>query len=144
MFGTTAEVCEMSQSKRVVITGLFCGFLIGILGIVVFVAACVRDDRLEWSVLTDAQYLPYWTVVVLAAAVNCGIGSWVGRRGGRRLAPVFVIPFLMFLYPLMSFVKNPSDSKLWGMDLLVVAIFGVFLWIAGRVGQEIGMRNRVL
>jgi hypothetical protein len=42
-----------------------------------------------------------------------------------------------------SFVQNPSDSKLWGVDLLVVAIFALFVWIAGRVGQELGQSGQV-
>jgi hypothetical protein len=138
------EECEMSQSKPVVVTGLLCGLLIGILGIVVFVGACVRDDRLEWSALTDTQFLPNWVSVVVAAAINGGIGACVGQRGSRRVAPVFAIPLLMFLYPLASFVQDPSDSKLWGVDLLVVAIFAPFVWIASRVGQELGKGVRLI
>jgi hypothetical protein len=132
----------MLRTLRVVASGLLGGLLIGILGVIVFVAACVRDKQLEWTALTDERLLPYWAVVVAAAAANSELGALAGRRGNRRSAPVAVIPLLLLLYPLATFVECPSDSKSWGVVLLVVVIFGLFVWVAGRVGQELGAWQR--
>lgn len=132
----------MARSIRVTAFGLLAGLLIGILGPITFVAACVWDDRLEWSALTDERLLPYWTAVAAAGAANGGIGAWAGRLGYRRATPVVWVPLLLVLYPLVSFVRNPSDSKTWGSELFVVVFVGLFVWVAGRVGQALGAMQR--
>jgi hypothetical protein len=146
----------MLQTLRVAASGLLAGLLIGILGVVTFAAANTWDDRRRmsdtteeppylsavWSALTDRLALPYWAATAAAGAVNGGVGAWAGRRGNRRAAPVAVVPLLLLLYPLAAFVRYPSDSKSWGGELFVVVILGLFVWVAGRVGQEVGWRRR--
>ena len=123
---------------RIAAVGLLTGSLFGIVGSVSFVAACVRDDRMGWSALTDRELLPYWIAGAVAGAVNGGIGAWVGRVGNRRIAPVAWVPLVLLLHPLAICMGQSSDSKSWGGDLCVVVFGGLFVWVAGRVGQEIG------
>ena len=146
----------MLRALRIAASGLVSGFLLGTLGPVVFAAANAWDDRRRmsdtadeppylsavWSALSDRRVLPYWAAVAAAAAVNGAIGALAGWRGIRRVAPTVVVPFLLLALPLMSYADDPSDSKTWGIELLVVVFVGLFVWVAGRVGQELGARQR--
>ena len=145
----------MLRMLRVVASGLMSGLLIGILGPTIGVAAGVWDDRRRmsdttdeppypsavWSALTNRRALPYWAALTAMGAANGMIGALAGWRGYRRMAPVVALPLLPLLIPLMSFVENPADSKRWVIELFVVLFFGLFVWVAGRVGQELGARQ---
>jgi hypothetical protein len=146
----------MLRTLRVAASGLLTGLLLGTLGVVTFAAANTWDDRRRlsdtkgeppylsamWSALTDRRALPCWAATVAAGAVNGVVGAWAGRRGNRRAAPVAAVPLLLLLFPLAAFVRYPSDSKSWGAELFVVVIVGLFVWVAGRVGQEVGWWQR--
>ncbi|HEX4592274.1 MAG TPA: hypothetical protein VH120_20230 [Gemmataceae bacterium] len=127
-----------------------------LLGVATFAAANTWDDRRRmsdtteeppylsavWSTLMDRHALPYWAATVAAGAVNGMAGAWSGLRGNRRAAPVAVVPLLLLLYPLALFVQHPDNSKSWVGVLIVVVILGLFVWVAGRVGQEVGWWQR--
>ncbi len=133
----------MGRRIGVIAAGAALGFVAGVLAPVVFVAACVRDDRLEWSALTEPELAPYIAVLVALGIVNGGVGAWDGWRSGRcRAWPVAWAPAVLFLLPVAEFAQYPSDSKSWGPALLVVGIVAPFVWVAGRVGQEVGVRGR--
>jgi hypothetical protein len=82
-------------------------------------------------------------VVIVAGAANGGIGAWLGFKGFRRAAPVAVIPLLLLLYPLSLYLRYSSDSKWasWSAALPEAMFVGLFVWVAGRVGQELGDRQ---
>lgn len=151
-----------SCTQRATAFGVLSGVLIAILGWVVLVAAYVWDDRRRmsdlseepayltavWSRLTDTDGLPFWAAVgasvAALGAANGGIGGWAGCRTGRRdFLPVLWVALLPLLYPVAVYAKNPAGvSKLWG-GAFVLAIFIIpFVWVAGRVGQELGVRQR--
>ncbi len=146
----------MLRALRVATSGLVAGLLIGILGPVIFVAANTWDDRRRmsdttdepsyfsavWSALSNREALPYWAGVAAAAAMNGVVGALVGWRGIRRAAPTVLVPLLLLGLPLRSYAENPSDSKTWGIELFVVVFVGLFVWVAGRIGQEVGARQR--
>jgi hypothetical protein len=146
----------MLRVVRVASSGLVLGLFIGILGPVIGVAANVWDDRrrmsdtteeprylsVVWSTLTSAQALPYWVLLAGMGAANGVIGALAGWRGYRRLLPSLMLPLLLLLLPLVSFVEPKSDSKTWVPELFVVVFFGLFVLVAGRAGQELGARQR--
>jgi hypothetical protein len=156
LFGEGGEVGAMLRTLLVAASGVLAGLLVGTLGVVTFAAANVWDDRRRmsdtteeppylsavWSALTDRRVLPYLAAAAAAGAVNGGIGAWAGWRGSRRAAPVVAVPLLLLSFPLAICVRNPSDSKTWGGELFVVVFVGLFVWVAGRVGQELGAWQR--
>ena len=123
--------------------GAVIGLVAGVLAPVVFVAACVWDGRTEWSTLTKPEAVPYLAVLAGLGLLNGGVGAWDGWRSGLcRAWPVAWAPALLFLFPAVEFVQYPSDSKSWGPGLLAVGIVAPFVWVAGRDGQEVGVRGR--
>lgn len=146
----------MLRTLRVITSGILTGLIISVLGMVTFAAACLWDDRRRmsdttdeppylsalWSALTDQRALPFWTVVAAVFALSGGIGSWGGARGSRRVAPVSVIPFLMVLCVLAYWALGLSTPKAWGAELFVAAFVVLFAWVGGRIGQEVGWRQR--
>ena len=133
----------MAQPLVSIAAGAAVGLAAGVLAPVVFVAACVWDGRTEWSALTKPELVPYIATLAALGLVNGGVGAWDGWRSGRcRLWPVAGAPLLLFLFPAFAFAEAPSDSKYWGPALLAVGIVAPFVWVAGRVGQEVGVRGR--
>jgi hypothetical protein len=146
----------MLRAFRVVASGLASGLLIGILGPVVGVAANVWDDRRRmtdtteeppylsavWSDLTDRRALPYWAALTGMGAANGVIGAWAGWRGYRRMAPVLAVPLGVLLLPVVRFARNPSASETLMIELFAALFFGLFVWVAGRVGQDLGDMQR--
>jgi hypothetical protein len=133
----------MWRRAGVIVAGAAIGLIAGVAAPVVFVAACVLDDRLGWSALTEPESAPYFAVLATLGTANGGVGAWDGWRSGRcRAWPVAWAPALLFLLPAVVWAEHPSDSKSWGATLLVVGIVSPFVWVAGRVGQEVGVRGR--
>ncbi|MBM4071530.1 MAG: hypothetical protein FJ271_21735 [Planctomycetes bacterium] len=133
----------MGRRLGVIAAGAALGLVAGVLAPVVFVAACVWGDRMEWSDLTKPELAPYIAVLVALGTANGAVGAWDGWRSGRcRAWPVAWAPGLLFLFPAWLWAQSPSDSKSWGVALLAVGIVAPFVWVAGRVGQEVGVRGR--
>ncbi len=129
------------ERVRVLATGAAIGFVAGICAPVAFVAALVRNETAEWSMLTNPTLVPYWALLVALATATGAFGAWdCWRSGLRRARRVAWAPALLFLWPATEWAQNPSDSKTWGVVLLVVAILAPFVWMGGRIGQEIGVR----
>ena len=127
----------------VIASGAIVGCVAGLLGPIVFIAACVGNDRTTWSVLTDPEAIPSVATLAFLGIVNGAVGAWDGWRSSARSGwPVAWAPLLLFLYPAAEFAQYPSDSKLWGTYLFAVTMVAPFLWVAGRVGQEIGVAGR--
>ena len=123
--------------------GASIGLVAGVLAPVIFVAACVWDDRTEWSALTNPELVPYWAVLVSLGTLNGAFGAWDGWRSGLcRVLPVAWAPALLFVFPAVLWMQYPSNSKEWGPALLAVCIVAPFVWVAGRIGQEVGVRSR--
>jgi hypothetical protein len=158
---TELQLTQMESMKprtlRATAIGLLAGLLISILGWIVMISAFIWDNRrrmsdlsdepayftVVWRSLTHKDSLPYWAVVA-ALGVNGGIGGWSGCRTGRKgIVPVLWVALLPFLFPLAVYAENPAGgSKSWG-GAFVVALFIIpFVWVAGRVGQELGVRQR--
>jgi hypothetical protein len=147
----------MLRTLRVAASGLLTGLLTSILGAVTFVSATVWDYRRRmsdttdeppylsalWSALTDQRALPFWAALVAVFAMNSGIGAWAGSRGSRRAAPVTVVPILLVLCALAYWVLGPSNPKSWVFELFIVAFVVLFVWVAGRLGQEVGWWQRL-
>lgn len=133
----------MWRRVGVIAVGAILGLVAGVAAPVVFVAACVWDGRMEWSALTKPELAPYTAVLVALGTANGAVGAWDGWRSGRcRAWPVAWAPGLLFLFPAWLWAEYPSDSKSWGVGLLAVGIVAPFVWVAGRVGQEVGVRGR--
>jgi hypothetical protein len=123
--------------------GAAIGLVVGVAAPVVFVAACVWDGRTKWSTLTESEAVPYLAVLAGLGFLNGGVGAWDGWRSGScRAWPVAWAPALLFLFPAVIWAQYPSDSKSWGPALLAVGIVAPFVWVAGRVGQDVGVRGR--
>lgn len=134
----------MSRRLGVIVAGAALGFVAGALAPVVFVAACVWDGHTDWSALAKLEVVVGFAVLASLGLLNGGVGAWDGWRSGRcRLGPVAWAPAALFLFPAAEFAHYPSDSKSWGPALLIVGIVAPFVWVAGRVGQEVGVRGRV-
>jgi hypothetical protein len=130
------------RKALVIGAGAAIGLVAGVLAPVAFVAACVWDGRTEWSTLTKPEAVPYLAVLAGLGLFNGGVGAWDGWRSGLcRLWPVAWAPALLFLFPAVIWAQYPSDSKSWGPALLAVGIVAPFVWVAGRVGQEVGVRG---
>ena len=133
----------MGRRGWTVAAGAALGLLAGALTPVVFVAACVWDDRTAWSALAEPVGIIYLVVLTTLGAANGGVGARDGWRSDRReLGPVAWVPLSLLLFPAVMFALDQSDSKSWGAALLVVGILAPFVWVAGRVGQEVGVRGR--
>lgn len=127
----------------VIASGALFGGFAGLLGPLVFIGACVWDDRTDWSILAKPELLPYFAVLTVLGTLNGAVGAWAGwRSGASRQWPVAWVPLLLLLYLAKHYAEYPSDSKTWGVSLLAVAIVMPFVWVSGRVGQEIGARGR--
>jgi hypothetical protein len=133
----------MGRRLGVIAAGAVIGFVAGVAAPVVLVAACVWDDRMEWSALTKPELAPYFAVVVALGTVNGAVGACDGWRSGQcRAWPVAWAPGLLFLFPATLWALYQWDSKGWGVALLAVGIVAPFVWVAGRVGQEVGVKGR--
>ncbi|MDY3554410.1 hypothetical protein R5W24_003532 [Gemmata sp. JC717] len=131
----------MGRRAGVIVAGAVIGLIAGALAPVVFIAACVWDGRAKWSAITEPESAPYLATLVALGAVNGAVGAWDGWRSSRyRVWPVAWAPALLFLFPAVQWVQDSSDSKTWGAALLAVGIVAPFVWVAGRVGQEVGVR----
>lgn len=123
--------------------GACIGLVAGVLAPVVLIAGCVWDGRTEWSKLAEPVLFPYWAVLAGLSTLNGAVGAWDGWRSGIcRLWPVAWAPLLLFLYPISEFARYPTDSKLSGVALMAFGIVAPFVWVAGRVGQEVGSAGR--
>ena len=133
----------MGRQTWVIAAGACIGLIAGVLAPVVFIAGCVWDDRTKWSALAEPDMFPYWAVLAILGTLNGAVGARDGWRSGIcRLWPVAWAPLLLFLFPISEFVRYQSDSKLSGAALLAVGIVAPFVWVAGRVGQEVGRAGR--
>lgn len=133
----------MVKCLIVIAVGSALGLFAGVLAPVVFIAACVWDDRTEWSSLLDPKAAPYIAVLGGLGLINGGVGAWDGWRSGLcRQWPVALAPAALFLFPIYEFAQYPTDSKTWGIALLAVCIVAPFIWVAGRISQEVGVRGR--
>ncbi len=133
----------MVRYALVIVVGAVVGCFAGIAAPIVLVAACVWDGRTNWSVLAKPEAIPYVATLVILGTLDGAVGARNGwRSSARRAWPVVWAPLLLFLYPATEFAQYPSDSKIWGVSLLAVAIVAPFVWVAGRVGQEIGVAGR--
>jgi hypothetical protein len=137
--------------------GLLAGFGIGSLGPTIIVAWSAWYRRAHWSHSdwADQPYsvvvwseltgkrVPYWFAIGVIGALNGALGARNGLHSdARRLWPVCVGLLLLLLYPLVEFVRYPNAGEI-GVGALVLAIFmAPFVWVAGRVGQEIGVACR--
>jgi hypothetical protein len=133
----------MERQTWVIAAGACIGLVAGVLAPVVFIAGCVWDGRTKWSALTEPDLFPYWAMLAILGTLNGSVGAWDGWRSGIcRLWPVACAPLLLFLFPIAEFARYPSDSKSWGPALLAFGIVAPFVWVAGRVGQEVGRAGR--
>lgn len=134
----------MGRRLCAITAGAVLGLVAGVLAPIVLVAACVFwDGPTKWSTLTNPEVMPYFAVLAGLGLLNGGVGAWDGWRSGQcRKWPVAWLPALLFLYPAVIWAQYPTDSKSWGPALLVVGIVAPFVWVAGRVGQEVGVRAR--
>jgi hypothetical protein len=131
----------MVRLLLVIFAGAIVGCLAGILAPVVFVAACVWDERTTWSALAAPQTVPHIVVLVALSTLNGAVGAWDGWRSNVcRAWPVALAPLLLFIFPATEIARYPSSSKAWGPAMLIVAVVAPFVWVAGRVGQEMGVR----
>lgn len=132
----------MARAILVTAFGLLAGALIGVSGLVAFAAACVWDGRMDWSDV-GVRYAPHLVVIGSIGAVNGLVGAWDGwLSGARRPGPVLVVPLLLLTWPAVTFLRHPSDSKSWGVEGFVAVFIGLFVWVAGRVTQEIGAATK--
>ena len=129
----------MGRRAWVIAAGASIGLIAGALAPVVLIGGCVWDGRTDWSKLAEPTLFPYWAVLAVLGMLNGAVGAWDGWRSGTcRLWPVAWAPLLLFLFPVAEFARFPSDSKSWGPALMAVGIVAPFVWVAGRVGQEVG------
>jgi hypothetical protein len=145
----------MARSLAAIGAGLLAGLLIGVFGVFAMVAAWIGDDHRRaydrtallpywttvWVALTDPASLPYLAGFATAAAANGAIGGWAGRRGSRQVLPVAWIPLGVLVFAAVL-IAWEFDAKGWVAVLLPFVFIGVFVWVAGRVGQEVGARLR--
>ena len=130
----------MSRSLLITALGLLSGYIIGIIGVIIFIAGMVRGDRAEWDEMKDRNVLQNGCLLAITMAVNGAIGALYGwKTGSRRAWLVSLFPLLLFILPLLLFAQAPSDSKAWGAPLLLCIYFATILWVAGRIGQAIGV-----
>ncbi len=116
--------------------GLISGGFLGILGPLVLIATGYGIKAGLWLFL-------WCSIPALVGAVNGMIGAADGMRSDKRqIWPVLIIPLLPLALPIIEFVQYPRISKFWVGALLVVGYFDLFVWVAGRVGQEIGVLVR--
>ena len=97
---------------------------------------------MEWSILFDPEMIAYFSVVPLLGTINGSVGAWDGRRlGVSRQWPVVLVPLLLLIYPIVMYQLFSNNSKTWGESVLIVAIVGPFVWVAGRMAQQYGVRR---
>jgi hypothetical protein len=132
----------MRRRLLVIGSGAVVGCLAGLLAPAIVVAVCVWDGYGNWSALVDPDAVPYLAALAALGALNGALGAWDGwRSNDRRAWPVARVPLLLLLCPAAAFVQYTSSYNTLGI-LLAVAIVAPFVWLAGRVGQEIGVAGR--
>ncbi len=135
-----------------------CGLIIGMLlpAVLATIQACEYRRQMAdtvicptylgavWLVLSDRERLPGLSGIAAVGATSGAIGAWAGYRKGRHpIGPVLWFALIPLLLPLVVYAKNPAGgSKEWGGALCVAAIIIPFVWMAGRVGQELGALQR--
>jgi len=166
------EINPMRRAILATTFGLLAGFFIGILGPTIFVAAsalysgnrsiatyaaphCGRahwshldyaDEHFSaviWSELTG-EWVPELFAIGVIGALNGALGARNGlRSAARSLWPVCLGPLLLLLYPFVEYIRNPNaGSMTWGGAVVLAYVMTPFAWVAGRVGQEIGVACR--
>jgi hypothetical protein len=111
------------------------GLLIGILGLIIPIAASVAyhranwsdSDRADepysvaiWSDLTTDECFPYLVAIGVIGALSCALGARNGLRSdARRWGPVCWGPLLLLLFPLIGFNRH-RDA---GYGALLFAVF---------------------
>jgi hypothetical protein len=85
------------------------------------------------------EAIPFFAAGGALGAANGGVGTWAGWRwGSRPVGRLLWIPLLPPLYPLAIILQGGPDSKGAGAELVAFGLLGVFVWVAGRIGQDLG------
>ena len=137
--------------------GILSGLLISALGWIILDAASIFSRRAHWSAsdwedkpfsvtiwsdLTN-EYFPHRVAIGAIGALNGALGARNGLRSdARELGPVWWVPLLLLLYPVVEFIRYPNAGDIWGGAFVVAIFMAPFVWMAGRVGQEIGAACR--
>lgn len=133
----------MGRQLGVIAIGAIAGLIFGVLAPISFLAACVWDGRLDWSSITKPAFILLITAFTTLGTINGVFGARDGWRSRLcRMWTVAIVTSVPFLFPLILLVMDPSDSKMWGPALIMIGIMTPFIWVAGRAGQEIGVRGR--
>ena len=135
---------EKLQSRTVVLVlaGLTCGWIISLVPLAVWAIVEFPRYRYMFDDELRTEVPPILAIPALAGGINGVIGAIDGLRSGRhRLGPVFVVPALLPIWPLLEYLRTPQNSDNWGFPLFAVIVFGGCSWISGRVGQRIGSIN---
>ena len=111
------EIDPMRRAIMATTFGLLAGFLIGIFGPIIFVAASAMYMSSDFA---DEPYSAvvwsYLFAIGVIGALNGALGAWNGLRSdARSLWPVCLGPLLLLLYPFVEFIRNPNaGSMTWG------------------------------
>ncbi len=129
----------MWRKVRAVALGVGCGALICLSGPVLLMLSQINSSDPPISIVTPEDQL-HLGIVTALGAVNGGIGAGIAMlRRGRGIWPVFVIPLLLLYLPIIDVLQG-ADGKTWVPELIIVLFVGVLVWVAGRVGQEFGIK----
>jgi len=138
----------MLRSILTTTLGFLAAFVIAISGAMIFIAILVKGNRTEWDILNDSHVPQRWIEISILMGFNGGIGAFYGlKTGSRRSWPVSVFPLVLVMLPCIAFIQDSTYSEYAIPSFILVcsmALFlALFMWIAGRVGQVIGIRLKV-
>jgi len=122
--------------------GLVCGMLVVGLGFWA-VLLCLALGHGDPGRRVTPEFLLWLLIVATPGAINGAIGAIDGLRSGqRRNRFVWVVPLLLPLVALVAAVVF-QDPKTPPVGFLAMGtVWALITWIAGRIGEEIGVAGR--
>lgn len=127
-----------------IVLGLITGQFIGLMPM-------ISIALLEWcepvEIRSRLQFTAMWSLAALLLAIpsalNCAVGALTACGSGRHPRwPVTLVPIAYWMGTVVLMVGTTAkadQSRLLTDHMIIAAVFALYAWIAGRVGQTIGL-----
>ena len=128
-----------SRIPTSVLLGFAIGAVIGVSCPLILIAYTALLDNTQLP-RPSAELLLWLSAFAAPAAINGAIGAWVtARLASQSRWPVTILPVAL---PVVATLATLFvDSKTRGGLQYFAVLAAVFSWLAGRVGQQIGLRG---
>lgn len=133
----------MRRRCRLIGATLACGAAVVLLAPFVLIWTSGLCYGMSWFKILELECEGLFVILSVLGPVNASVGVCNGLwSDARRLRPVALVPLLLFLLPTTHYLGNAGRSQDRWLLLIHVCLVAPFVWVAGQVGQEIGVAIR--